>query len=343
VISLKQLAIMCGVSEATASKALSGHPGVREATREKVFKMAKRFNYQPNALVRSIQSGRTMMVGVACGHFKNMYAGMIMEGVQKTLFTNGYDMIVIPWGLDEQDGEAIFRSFAERRVDGLLVFPPDQLPTPKYIGQLRRVTCPLVLIDQTWTGCEFDFVGTQDREGAQSITEHLISLGHERIAIFYYGSVSTGGARLEGFESAMQEHGIAVHSKWLVNVKDLECDAYRQAKRIFSQKKDRPTAIVCFNDYVAMQVMSAAWDLGVNVPTEVSVAGFADLWATGEVRPKLTTVRQNGEKVGITSAELLLKRIEEERKDKSVEFTPSCVLLPTELVVRDSTAKVCVK
>lgn len=329
---------MCGVSEATASKALSGRFGVRAETREKILKMAKRFNYQPNALVRSIQSGKTMMVGVACGHFKNVYAGMIMEGVQKTLFARGYDMIVIPWGLDDRGSEEIFRSFAQRRVDGLLVFPPDQLPTPKYINELRRVTCPLVLIDQNWTGCEFDFVGTDDRSGARALTEHLIALGHERIANFYYGSVSTGGTRLEGFETAMQKHGLAVHDKWLVNVKDLEQDAYRQAKRILG-KKDRPTAMLCFNDYVAMQVMSAAWDLGVRVPAEVSVAGFADLWMAQQTRPKLTTVRQDGQQVGIRAAELLLTRIVEKQKENKTEFSPHCVLLPTELVVRETTAR----
>ncbi len=341
-ISLKQLATMCEVSEATASKSLSGRGGVRQATREKVLKMAERFNYRSNALVRSIQSGKTMMVGVACGHFKNIYAGMIMEGVQKTLLGCGYDLIVIPWGLEDRGGEEIFRSFAERRVDWLLVFPPDQLPTPQYIRELRRVNCPLVLIDQNWTGCEFDFVGTDDRSGAAAVTEHLIGLGHRDIANFYYGSVSTGGARLEGFESVMRKHGLPVHSKWLVNIKDLEKDAYRQAKQLLT-REDRPSAIVCFNDYVAMQVMSAAWDLGVKVPEDVSVTGFADMWVAREVRPRLTTVRQDGQQVGIKAAQLLLKRIVEKQSGKSAEFTPRCVLLPTEFVARDTTAKAIIK
>jgi DNA-binding LacI/PurR family transcriptional regulator len=338
-ISLKQLAELCSVSEATVSKSLHNRPGVNAETREKIKKIAKQFNYQPNALVRSIQSGKTLMIGIACDHFKNIYAGMIMAGVQKTLFARGYDIIVIPWGLSDVQEADIFRTFAERRVDGLLVFPPDELPTPKYIAELRRASCPLVLIDQSWPGCEFDFIGSEDAQGAIAITDHLISLGHRKIANFYYDAVTTGRSRLEGFQSSMSHAGLAVHQKWLVNIADLQHDAYVQARRLLSSK-DRPTAIICFNDHIAMQVLAAAWDLKIAVPDSLSVAGFADLWITEDIRPRLTTVRQDGEKIGIKAAELLLDRIKQQEKKSADEFQPRCVLIPTKLVVRDSTTKI---
>jgi DNA-binding LacI/PurR family transcriptional regulator len=339
VISLKQLADLCGVSEATVSKSLHNRPGVNAQTREKIKKIAKQFNYQPNALVRSIQSGKTHMIGVACDHFKNIYAGMIMAGVQKTLFTEGYDIIVIPWGLSHTQGADIFRTFAERRVDGLLVFPPDELPTPRYISELRRVTCPLVLIDQSWPGCEFDFVGSEDKIGAMDLTDHLISLGHRNIANFYYDAVTTGRSRLEGFQSAMSKAGLAVHQKWLINITDLHHDAFVKAKQLLSSK-DHPTAIICFNDHVAMQVLAAAWDLKIKVPDELSVTGFADLWITEDIRPRLTTIRQDGEKIGVAAAKLLLERIKNKGTKSAEEFQQRCVLLPTKLIQRDSTAKV---
>jgi len=338
-ISLKQLAKLCGVSEATVSKSLHNRPGVNAQTREKIKTIAKRFNYQPNALVRSIQSGKTLMIGIVCDHFKNIYAGMIMAGVQKTRFAHGYDMIVIPWGLSDTEGADIFRTFAERRVDGLLVFPPDELPTPRYIAELRRVSCPLVLIDQSWTGCEFDFVGSEDKPGASAITDHLISLGHRKIANFYYGAVTTGRSRLEGFQSAMAKAGLPVHQKWLVNIADLQHDAYVQAKQLLS-REDRPTAICCFNDHIAMQVLAAAWDLKITVPAELSVAGFADLWITEDIRPRLTTIRQDGEKIGVEAAKLLLDRIKQTKKNQLDEIEPRCILLPTKLVIRDSTAQI---
>jgi Transcriptional regulators len=347
--SLAEISRICGVSLGATSKALSGKPGVSEATRQRILSVAAQRNYRPNRLVHAIQQGRSMTIGLTCSDFHSDFGGRIVEGMLKVLYEAHYDPIVINWDLCVNEGEKVLRTFAERRVDGLLMFPPADQPSQEYLQELKNMRRPIVVIDQTFAGCEsYDFVGSQDLEGAVAATEHLLALGHRRLANIFHRQTSTGRARLEGFQQAMAAAGVPVHAKWLCEITQYESkEAYAKTRELLSAP-DRPTAILCFNDWVALDVMAAASDLGLSIPRDLSVIGFADLQMSAHLRPRLTTVAQDPREIGRRAAVRLVSLLESAAKAKKSKnigesaaaaqaASPLLDRVPVRLEVRDST------
>ncbi|AHF92350.1 transcriptional regulator [Opitutaceae bacterium TAV1] len=344
--SLAEISRICGVSLGATSKALSGKPGVSEATRQRILSVATQRNYRPNRLVHAIQSGRSMTVGLTCNDFHSDFSGRIIEGMLAVLYGAEYDAIVINWDLCVHEGEQVLRTFAERRVDGLLMFPPADQPSQAYLQELKNFGRPIVVVDQTFAGCEdYDFVGSQDFEGGVLATEHLLALGHRKIANICHRKTSTGRARLEGFRSAMAGNRVSVNENWIREVARYGSDeAYRYARELLSgDRAERPTAIMGFTDWEALDAMAAAHDAGLRVPEDVSVVGFADLRVSASVRPRLTTVAQDPVEIGRRAAARLVERLGAARSAKgAAKDKPSAGPLrvdrvPVRMEVREST------
>ena len=363
-VSMKEIAEVCKVSPGTVSKALAGGAGVGAATRERIERVAKRFGYLPNALVRGIQSGRSDTVAVAVSNVGDPWGAQVMRGALARLEKAGLEAIVFDWDSKVRDGAHILRSMRERRVDGLLMFPPAEIPSEAYMAELRAFDRPVVLLDQTWPRLEFDFVGTDDAAGAREAAAHLLSLGHRRVAILAFSAVSTGRVRLETSLEALRAGGARVPSRFVADGCASFDAAYAAAGRLLRLPPSRrPSAFCCFNDIVALGAVAAAADAGIAVPGGLSVVGFCDLPFASQVRPALTTVRQDPEAVGCAAAERIVRRIAERaagsrasagavdptirelralRAGRASATLPAAagrsVLLPTSLVVRGTTA-----
>ena len=122
-ISMKEIGKICGVTESTVSKALRGHAGIKQATRERVAEVARKYGYQPNAMVECMQTGKSRSIGIACNNFQCMFTGAVMDGIHKTLHDYGYDSYVICWDRLVKDDIDLLSRFVRRRVDGLLLLP----------------------------------------------------------------------------------------------------------------------------------------------------------------------------------------------------------------------------
>lgn len=339
--SLAEISRICGVSLGATSKALSGKPGVSEATRQRILSVAAQRNYRPNRLVHAIQSGRSMTVGLTCNDFHSDFSGRIMEGMLAVLYSAKYDAIVINWDLCVNEGDQVLQTFAERRVDGLLMFPPADQPSQAYLQELKNLGRPIVVVDQTFSGCEdYDFVGSQDFEGGVLATEHLLRLGHRKIANICHRKTSTGRARLEGFRHAMAQAQASINENWIREITHYGSDeACRHACDLLSAShQERPTAILGFTDREALDAVAAAHDLGLRVPDDVSVMGFADLWASMSIRPRLTTIAQNPEEIGRKAATRLVERINQ-GKGKAPSPQAFNLRIPAHLTVRQSTGR----
>lgn len=340
--SLAEIARICGVSIGATSKALSGKAGVSETTRQRILSVAAQHHYRPNRLVHAIQQGRSMTVGLTCNDFRDDFSGRIVEGMLEVLYEAAYDTIVISWDLCVHEGEKVLRTFTERRVDGLLMFPPGDQPTPAYLQELRTFQRPIVVVDQTFAGVEeYAFVGSQDYEGGIAATEHLIELGHRRIANIFHRKISTGRARVEGFRHAMERHGLPVRETWMRDIQNYGSEEiYRHARELLTME-EAPTAIVCFNDWVAMDVLAATQDCGRRVPEDVSIVGFGDLRIASAVRPRLTTIAQDPIGIGRHAVRHLLTQLravnQQEEDLRDTPPTPVSDRLPVRLVHRDST------
>lgn len=344
-ITMTEIARMCHVSQAVVSRALANHPGVKPQTREKIMRVAQQYNYRPNALVRSLQSGRTQTVAVAANAIQDEFCGVLLRRVVENLQGVGYDTLLFSWDRCVRDHARLVQRINERRADGLLMFPPAEPPSAEYRRELRAFNKPVVLLDQTWPGAEYDFVGFDNIEGARDAVRHVLDLGHRRVACFHYDAVSSGQERKQGFLDAMIERGATVHAEALAPWSE-DAESAQAAARALLTATPRPTAVVCFNDPAAVTLMAVAGSLGLSVPGDVSVVGFADLSVARQWRPRLTTMAQDLAAAADAATSRLLERIEERGRpaaeadddEASEASAPKVVRLPVRLVERESCA-----
>ncbi len=330
-ISMKEIGRICGVAESTVSKALSGHSGIKAATRERIASVAREYGYQPNAMVRCMQTGRSRSIGIACNNFQCLFTGAVMDGVHRTLHEYGYDSYVICWDRLVQDGVDLLSRFARRRVDGLLLLPMGQQPTSAYIAQLHAFRSPVVLVDQIWGNCDFDYVGTDNRTAMATLVGELYRRGYRRIGAVLFSQVSSGEERRLGFFEAMAGCALPVDDRFLCEVENARYGNYDRIRRLL-ELPERPEVLVCFNDYLANDVLNVASDLGIRVPEELAVTGFGNLPLCEKLRPGLSTVDQRAENIGSVAARLLMERISGSETGPRRE-----IRLPAEPLFRGST------
>ena len=329
-ISLKEIGRICGLSESTVSKALKGNPAIRRSTAQRVAEVARKYGYQPNAMVQCMQTGQSRSIGIAYNNFRCQFAGQVMEGIQQVLHENNYDSFVIQWDKLVKDKIELLGRFARRRVDGILLFPPETADPGGRLAELRNIHSPIVVIDQRWPGHDFDYVGSSNRKGMYELVSCLIGRGYRKFGVIAFPSTSSGEERKRGFLDAMFEHKLPVDASLLTVAEEPLLSPYEAARSLL-ERPDRPEALVCFNDYIAREALNAAWDLRIRVPEELAVTGFGNLPLCDLVRPRVTTVDQFSFETGVAAARLLLERISStgnpERRD---------IVIDTKVVIRNS-------
>jgi DNA-binding LacI/PurR family transcriptional regulator len=303
--TIAEVAREAGVGVATVSRVLNGSPSVREETRERVLAAIKRLGYVPNTAARALSTGRTGTIGVIAPFLTRPSVVERLRGVSRVLAQTDYLLILYDVERPEQRGE-FFRTLAGGgRLDGLLCI--SLCPTDDELAPLAAAGVPAVLVDHAHD--KLPAVSTDDVEGGRLATEHLIALGHERIAFVGddeadngYGFTSSARRRT-GWSRALAAAGLPA-GRDLVRTAEHGRAAAAAAARELLTTDDPPTAMFAASDIQALGVLEAAEEVGVAVPDELSVIGFDDIelarWAG------LTTVAQPLEDSGACGAELLL-------------------------------------
>lgn len=342
--SLKDVARAANVSVPTASRILRRKNLSRfsEETCNRVQEAANRLRYRPNMLVKGIQSGLTHTVGVMVPPFDS-YWSSILYGIHDTLISIDYVPITL-WvkhrddycGREPFDDLEQVHRLLDRRVDGAILWPP---VIPGYYGhheEFASRNVPVVTVDHELPSkYGVGSITTNEKQGAQFVANHLLELGHRRVAHFGdvgLDSYSWSHRRRVYFE---QEIAKVPGTSCLIIEKAKEVDGIEVAKKIL-MSKPRPTAIYAASDLLTRYVYSAAAELNLRIPHDISVVGFADLDFAPLMIPPLTTVHQKGYEVGCKATRLLMSHIQ----DKFIEGKNQNIKMDCELVVRGSTAPV---
>lgn len=337
-VTAKDIARAVGVSPATVSYVLSGcgrEKGIGAETCKRVTDAAARLGYRPNTLAKGLRQGRSRLIGVLAPCVTFGYFSEIVRGAEDVASAHGYTVILMH---SDEDAEKEARKIEVLRrysVEGLLVIPAIVRGHDASFVALSGDHLPFVLVDKTVKGADCHFVGTDDRAGARTLVEHLIGLGHRRIAhLRGPRGISTSDERLAGYRDALRAAGIRFDPRWVAGDEWSE-EAGRTATRQLLAVSPRPTAIFASTDLGAWGAYDVLVEAGLRVPRDVSLAGFADLALSARLAVPLTTVRQPAREVGRRAGEKLVNLIE------TGEDAPREVRLPTELVVRASTGRVC--
>jgi DNA-binding LacI/PurR family transcriptional regulator len=335
-VSLRSIAQRLGLSTTTISVVLNDAPAAKAIspdTKERILKAAQELNYRPNFFARSLRQRRTFMVALIVPEISEGYAALIVRGVEDHLLQEGYLYFVVSHRGKPDLVEEYARLLIERGVEGLIcVNTPLRAPLP----------VPTVSVSGQFKISGVTNISLDNRRAVRLALEHLVRLGHRRIAFFkgHPGSADTE-LRWESVCKAAKEFGIEVLPELTIQLQtqhggedpSTPDEGYFFAERLLQAKKPF-TALVAFNDMSAIGAMRAFQDRGLKVPQDVSIVGFDDIQSASFQNPRLTTIRQPLRKMGEVAAITLLKRI------ANPEGETHNVRLEPELVVRESTAPV---
>jgi LacI family transcriptional regulator len=326
------VAELAGVSRTTVSFVLNDVPGVKitQETRQRVLQAARELNYYPTAAARSLASGKTHRIGLILGEGRDRLAAdaflpSFLQGITASVHRRGY-LLVVQLAEDVPSHEAYLRLIREQQVDGLILSGPSR--DDPLLPQLAEERFPLILHGRL-NGSDLPCIDVDNHAGAYQAVQHLIGLGHRRIAFISNAPLSYSGTqdRYAGYRSALSEHDIPQDPD-LVRTAAFLPEAGQASMQQLLGLRERPTAVFAAGDVVALGAMSSIHAAGLQIPADMAVVGFDDIFLAAHAHPPLTTVRVPAYGLGWTAAEVLIALIEGDEA--------SSVMLETELVIRES-------
>ena len=302
-----------------------------------MIETSEQLGYRPNDLARALLQQRTSVIGLVIPDISNPYYSGLVRGVDDIASTAGYRMVLCNTDRATQKANSYLDTLVNSRVDGVII-AGGGTETGLDTRVLRQYQTKVVLVGRH--ELPHPSVQIDNVAAGRQVTEHLLELGHRRIAFITGPSSShTVQDRLAGFNAALSARGVQPAPELVVGGAFDEETGYQGARTI-ARLPQRPTAIVAANDRVALGALSSLRDDGVDVPAEMSITGFDDVSYSSYLRPRLTTVSIPTYDMGASAAALLLDQLSGPRADDpEVDARDEVVLLPTELVVRDSTAR----
>jgi LacI family transcriptional regulator len=332
-LTIREVAELAGVSTATVSRVINGRADVSERARDAVMRVVRQYGYSTNRTARALSGGRTGLVGVTLPVVHHSYFSVILAGTGEALYENDMRMVLCPT-LHEHDREvSLLERLMQDTTDGAVLILPEE--SSEELTALHDHGYRFVIVDPQRQQDEMvPTVSAANSSGAGEAVDHLISLGHRRIAAITgpRGWIATD-ERLRGYRAGLAAAGIMpdpaleVEANWAT-------DGGRRATEQLLDLPDPPTAIFAFNDMLAIGALQAARSRGVSVPDQLSVVGFDDTFEASIVSPSLTTVRQPLAEMGRMAVGLLVRLLGGQR------IEALHVELECKLIVRDSTARV---
>jgi LacI family transcriptional regulator len=332
-LTLEEIAELAGVSRSTVSRVINDRPNVRDQVRERVQQVIHDTGYQPHAAARSLVTRRTQIIAVVIPEavttlFKDPFFALLLFGVTETCNAHKYHLMLSLFNGPVDQEELYRRVVGGGHLDGVLVASAHL--NDSLFSKLLQDAVPFVVVgrhpDERINWIDVDNVG-----GARMAVEHLIRLGHTRIATIT-GPLSMAHAvdRLAGYRHALEAHQLAVDERLIVEGDYTEPSGSLGAQRLLSAA---PTAIFVASDVMAVGALKALREAGLRVPQDVALVGFDDVPIAAAIEPALTTVHQPIEHLGSMAVDLLLNLLANPPQGQA---PAQRIVLPTHLLVRDS-------
>jgi LacI family transcriptional regulator len=328
-VTIADVARHAGVSTAAVSKVLRSAYGVSAEMSERVQSSIAELGYRPHAAARGMR-GRSFTIGLMLDSIRNPFFGDILDGVQDALAKTDFQVLVGSAGPSPRQQARLAEAMIDRATDGLILVAP-VMSRSQVIATAKTV--PIVVVGHHDTADEYDSVVDDDLAGAALVVDHLVALGHRRIA--HTSSTGRGQwtrrpeqVRCDGYRQAMGRHGLD-DAIQIASTSYSEEGGYQAGQQLLSGP-GRPTAIFAGADIAAVGVLRAAHELGLRIPEDLSLAGYDNTTIASIAPINLTSVDQAGHDMGVTAARLLCERMD--GRDRSVLTSAA-----PKLVIRNTT------
>lgn len=330
--SIKDVAQRARVSTTTVSHVVNRTRFVSDPVRHEVEAAIRELNYVPSAVARSLKSNSTKTIGMLIPNCSNPYFAEIVRSVEDHCFGAGYTLILCNTDDEPHRQSAYLQALTEKRIDGMIIISTGE--GKDFQRMLHGLPIPMVLLDREIDEVNCDLVETAHLQGGLMATEHLIGLGHRRIACLAGpANLNSSAQRIEGWRSALAQAGLTAPSELLWHSDFTSQGGFNTMQAILASPQ-APTAVFVCNDLMSIGALSAAHQAGIQIPQQMSLIGFDDIELAQFASPALTTIAQPKQRIGIAAVDMVLERIQGGRIQAR-----QVILLP-ELIVRNSTAVV---
>lgn len=316
-VSIKDIASVCGVSIATVSKALNNHKDVSESTKKTIRETAKKMGYLPNSQARALKTNRTYNLGVlfaerAQSGLTHSYFAAVLNSFKNEAEANGFDITFISHNIGNNP-QTFYEHCISRNVDGVMVVCVEDYEDEEII-ELLNSSVPSVTLDYRSSNCPA--VISDNYQGMQCLVKYIYSKGHRKIAYIYGDTASVTATRLKSYRDTLGSLNIDIREDYLLQGKYHDPKSTELLAAKLAKLDDPPSCIILPDDFSSIGALTAFEKLGMSVPDDVSIVGYDGIMLSQVLNPKLTTFRQNTEKLGMEAAKQLISLI---RKD----ITPS--------------------
>jgi LacI family transcriptional regulator len=328
---MRDVASKAGVSPMTVSRVINDSPRVNDGTRRRVEAAIADLGYVPNRLARGLIRRKTGALGVIVPDVANPFFTLVVRGAEEVAWRAGYHVILCNTQADLERERGYLEDMLAFQVEGLLIAPVSDRSRP-HLRALTQNNVPFVLIDRSIAGYEGDLVQGDSIGGARLLVEHLLELGHRRIAmITETNEVSTARDRVRGYREALEAAGVAFEEGLVAETSALDPRGAHDATFRLLDLAEPPTAIFAVNNIAVVGVAEAARERGLAVPGDLALVCFDDIEYASRFHPFLTAMVQPAETFGTIATQLLLDRLA-----GRVAKRRRLVVLPADFVVRES-------
>jgi len=333
-VTIYDLAKELGMSPSTVSRALSNHPRISEKTKEKVFRIANKYNYRLNTLASNLRKGSGNNIGIIVPRINRTFFADAIHGIESVTSKNGYNILICQSYESHQKEVENVQTLIDSRVDGILMSISAETTRFSHIETLISSGIPLVLFDRVVNSIDTSKVSNDNYKGAFDTTNHLIKQGYKNIA-YLSGPLNLNiyKERFEGYRQSLKDNNVGYHQEFFYPNAITKETGLKAGHNLLSLKH-KPDAILAAGDYGALGALLALKEANIEVPWEMGVSGYANEPFTEIIEPSMTTSDQKSEEIGRNAAEILLEEINSE-----VQTVARHVSIKPELIVRNSTSR----
>ncbi|KOR85945.1 hypothetical protein AM233_19350 [Bacillus sp. FJAT-22058] len=331
-VTTEDVAKIAGVSQSTVSRVLNDYPYIKKNTRDKVLAVINELGFTRDEIARSLVEKRTKSIGLILGSISNPFFAETAEVIIERAQELKYDVIVYNTGHKDENLEQAINLLIGKRVEGIILTSVSKNYTEK-IKKLHDNGFPVLLYNSFLDIKDVNFIVMDNNKGARLAVQHLIKLGHKKIAkISGPSKYLATYERTVGYKEEMMENGYEIDEGLIFNSEFSYDKIYSFTKKLL-KKKDRPTAIIAASDQMALAVLDAASSLNLKIPADLSVVGFDNIRLSANEFIGLTTISQQMDQMSLTALEKLIYLIEnKEKSSSSIQ-----IFLKPELMVRKTT------
>lgn len=330
--SITDLAAQLGISVSTVSRALADHPSISDATKKRVWKLAQELHYQPNHMAAGLRKGRSNLLGVMVPHIDGHFFTLVVKGIETVASKAGFNVLICQSNEDVVHERKNIETLLSAQVEGILVSLSRTTRDFRHFEKVRKQEIPLVFFDRILDGLDVNAVVLDDRAGGYQSTKHLITQGCRRIA--HFGGpqhLNIYKDRQQGYLDALREFNLPVEPELILH-SDMTLDDGVAGMQQLLQLPSPPDAVFSASDFSAVGALQELKRRNLRVPQDMALAGFSNETFTSLTEPMLTSVDQRCEQMGQSAVRLFL----EMREHDAAAFSPRRILLPPELLIRDS-------